>query len=113
MRVVRLTRHVASEEQLRELRRIYGEDVEVVEVSETVPNVGRVKEIVIEHGADVLEAVLPLPVIAEAVNPHSGIGIPVIRAKMTRILDESGSNATFTLSHYEQVERVVVETKRL
>lgn len=111
MRVLRLTRHTASPEQLTELARIYG-DIEVAEVSETVPDAARVKELVAEHCVDVLEAVLPLPLLAQCVDPRNGVGIPVIRAAMSRALDDSG-NATFTFSHYEKVNRVVVETERL
>ena len=112
MKVLRLTRHPADEAQLSELRRIFGEEVEVVEVAETVPNVERVKAIVAEHGADILEAVLPLPLLAECVGPK-GLSIPVIRAITIRKLDESGGNATFTFSHYEKVVKVEVVTERL
>ena len=112
MRVLRLTRHPLSSGQLTELARIYGPNVEVVEASESVPGVERVKELIAEHRAEVLEAVLPLPLIAQCVDPRNGVGVPVIRSAMNRVLDDAG-NATFTFSHYEKVNKVVVETERL
>lgn len=112
MRILRLTRHAVSSEQLAELARIYGTDVEVVEVSESVPSVERIKELIAENSADVLEAVLPLPLVAQSVDPRNGVGVPVIRAAMNRVMDDSG-NATFTFSYYEVVKKVVVETERL
>lgn len=112
MKLLRLTRHPAVPEQLTELRRIYGEGVEVVEHSETVPNVERVKEILTERAVDVLEAVLPLPLMAQCVDPRNGVGIPVIRAITVRELQPDGT-ATFRFSHYEKIMKVEVVTERL
>ena len=113
MKVLRLTRHGATPEQLDELRRIFGDDCVVTEVSETVPDAARVTAICAEYGADVLEAVLPLPLMAEVVNPRTGVGIPVIRAITNRMLDASGEKAIFAFSHYEKVIKVEVVTERL
>lgn len=111
MKILRLTRHASYPEQLAELRRIYGEDIEVLWVSETVPSGERVKELVVEFQADVLEAVLPLPILAECFNPKNGIKVPIIRAAMVRKLEDD--LATFEFSHYERVLKVLVETERL
>ncbi len=111
-KIIRLTRHPASEEQLVELRRIFGSESEIVEISETVPGSARVRELVEEHSASVLEAVLPLPILAEVINPRTGVTIPVIRAVMNRELKED-SNAVFTFSHYEKVLKIEVQTERL
>jgi len=111
MRILRLTRHTADDLQLAELDRIYP-DCDIVEVSETVPSVERVKELIAEHSAEVLEAVLPLPLLALCVDPRNGVGIPVIRAAMNREIDVA-SNAIFTFSHYEMIVKVVVDTQRL
>lgn len=111
-KVLRITRHPASEDQLKELQRIFGADVEIVEVSETVSGAARVAELVKENEASVLEAVLPLPILAEVINPRTGVTIPVIRAVMNRELKEDGT-ATFTFSHYEKVLKIEVQTERL
>lgn len=111
-KILRLTRHSASDIQIAELKRIYGADIEIVEISETVPGAARVSELVEEQGADVLDAVLPVPILSEVINPRTGVKIPVIRASMNRELAEDGS-VTFTFSHYEQVLKVEVQVVRL
>lgn len=109
--ILRLTRHPASEEQLGELKRIFGSDCEILEVSETVSGAARVHELVEEHSATVLEAVLPLPILSEVVSSRTGVD-PVIRAVMDREIKEDGT-AVFTFSHYERVLKVEVQTVRL
>lgn len=111
-KILRLTRHTASEAQKLELNRIYGE-VEIVEVSETVTGAARVKELIEENAADVFEAVLPPQILAEVLNPRSGIVVPVIRAAMIRELAADGVTVTFTFSHYERIVKVEVITEKL
>lgn len=112
MRILRLTRHEASSEQLAELRRVYGADSEIIQIFETVPNAQRVREMVGEAQADVLEAVLPMTLIAELTDPRSGVKFPVIRAITRRELIADGS-AIFHFDHYEKVVKVEVVTERL
>jgi hypothetical protein len=112
MRVLRLTRHPAGEEQRAELCRIFGADCVIIDHSETVSGVERIAELVQEHQADVLEAVLPLPLMAQAVNPRAGVGVPVIRAITQRVIAEDGS-ASFPFQHYEKVLKVEVQTERM
>lgn len=112
MRILRLTRHSATTEQLAELLRIFGSDVDIVEHDETVSGAPRVSELVRETAADVLEAVLPLPILAEVVGPR-GVGIPVIRAVTRREIGEDGTKAIFVFAHYERVLKVEIVTERL
>ncbi len=58
-RLLRLTRHEASEAQVTEARCIFGADLEIVTISETVPDAARVRQLVEANAATVLEAVLP------------------------------------------------------
>jgi hypothetical protein len=109
--VLRLTRHEPEASQLAELQRLYGSDARIVTVSQTVANAAEVKALVADHAADVLEAVLPLPILAEVVSPR-GVQVPVIRAVMNRQVNGDGS-ATFTFDHYEKVVKVEVQTERL
>lgn len=116
MRILRLTRHPVVPEQLAELRRIFakpGEFLEIVEVSETVLDAARVKALVDEHGADVLEAVLPMPILADLTHPKSGLSVPLIRAITRRELSEDGTKTAFAFSHYEKVIKVEVLSERL
>ena len=58
-KILRITRHATQSAQLADLQRIYGSDVEVVQVAETVADAAAVKGLVETHAPDVLEAVLP------------------------------------------------------
>lgn len=111
-RILRLTRHEAKGRQLSELGRIFGDDCEIIMVPERVSGADRVAELVKEHQATVLEAVLPLPILAEVINPRTGVGVPVIRAFMQGELTIDGA-ATFCFSHYERVLKVEVQVERL
>lgn len=112
MRILRLTRHPASEKQLDELRRIFGEDADITIVSETLPAdpreaVARFDEIAAE--ADVVEAVLPVNLL-EAVLKFSAFskrGGQIVRAVTKRQLGE-GDQVAFEFQHYELVRKVEV-----
>lgn len=116
-RIVRLTRHEASEVQLAELRRVFGGDADITMVSETLPGdpreaVARFDEIAAE--ADVAEVVLPVNLL-EAVlkfSQFSKRGGQLIRAVTKRELGEDGQ-ATFQFQHYELVKKVEVVTEVL
>lgn len=112
-RILRLTRHAEQPAQLADLQRIFGEDLEIVQVPKTVADAAEVKALVTEHTASVLEAVLPLPILADVVNPRNGVAVPVIRAITVRtprlndeseqVMDERGEPLfDFVFDHYEK-----------
>jgi len=122
IRILRLTRHEAGEEQVAELRRIFGDNSIIVETSETLPNntreaVARFDAIAAE--AEVVEAVLPVNLL-ESILKFSNFtknGGTLIRVQgMKRIVSEDGS-ATFIFepdeSFYEVVRSVEIVTERL
>ena len=106
-----LSRHQATEPQLAELRHLFGDDVSLTLVSETVPGAARVKELVAEHGATILVAVLPMPLVAELLG-KGGLEVPFVRAAMERELQGDGS-AIFYFSHFEKVVKVEFVVERL
>lgn len=116
--ILRLTRHPASEAQLEELRRIFGEDADVVMVSESLPSdsreaVARFDKLVREHEASVVEAVLPTNLL-QALLKFSNFckeGGRIIRAQMNR--EVQGGEAVFTFDHYERVVKVEIVTEIL
>lgn len=116
--VLRLTRHALADTpeqpgpQRLALQRIYGPDVQIVEISETVQDAARVAALISEYHADVLEAVLPLPLVAACLDPRTGVGVPVIRAVMDRELQPSGE-PLFTFRGYERILRITIETEPL
>lgn len=119
MKVLRLTRHPADETQLSALRaaaaRLLGtaeDEIQVETVSATVSTPDEVLELVRQHGAAVLEAVLPVGLLAGVVPLLQKEGVPVIRAVMNRQLGPDGA-ALFSFDHYELVEAVEVRTRPL
>lgn len=111
-KILRLTRHPADDAQVAALKAVFGDNIVIVEISATVTGVAEVVALIAEHGATVFEAVLPLPILAEVLNPRNGISVPVIRAVMDRQISEDGT-ATFIFARYERVVKVVVETAPL
>lgn len=111
-RILRLTRHAASEIQLCELRRIFGDDCEVIDVRKKNIRANLVRELVDKYQATILEVVLPLSILSEVINPQTGVSVPVIRAVMKRELPAKGP-AIFTFLRYEKVVTVEIRTEPL
>ena len=80
---------------------------------ETVKNASEVMALVEEHGAAVVEVVLPPAILADLTNPRNNPGTPVIRARMERELSEDGTTATFTFDVYERIIKVEVVIEEL
>jgi len=116
-RVIRITRHEPAVEQIEALQTIFGPDVDISTVSETLPSepreaVKRFDELA--KDADVVEAVLPINLL-EAVlkfSEFSKRGGLLIRAVMNREVREDGK-IEFTFDHYEIIEKVEVVTQPL
>ncbi len=117
MNILRLTRHSASEAQLAELVRIYGEGNFVAQVSETLPMNGReaVKRFdELAKDFEVVEAVLPVNLL-ESVLKLSNFcksGGQVIKAITERELQDDGS-VQFKFSHYVKMVKAEVVTEQL
>lgn len=116
IKIVRLTRHEVTPEQVSELNRIYGNDIEIVQVNESLPAnskdaVQRFDEI--SQNAHVVEAVLPVNLL-EAILKFSQFvklhGI-IIRAKMNREIVDG--EAIFTFTGYERIIKVEIVTEDL
>jgi hypothetical protein len=116
-KIMRLTRHAVTEEQVEALENAFG-DVNVVHETESLPSnpreaVARFDEIAQQSWADVAEVVLPINLLQAVLQSefvkNGGI---VIRSVMNRQVDSEG-NATFTFSHYEKVKEVNIVTERL
>lgn len=111
-RVLRITRHPLSEAQreaLLEAARLLlsAEAIEVTEHRETIQDAEEALRLAEELSAELVEVVLPLPLLAQLVPALRGRGVPVLRAVMQRELSPSGE-ATFTFVGYELIERVEV-----
>ena len=85
---------------MRELERIFGK-VEIVQVSKTVSGAAEVLELMREHEADDLVAVLPIELIGELTEK----GVHPIRAVMKRELNDKGE-VIFKHEYFERVMQV-------
>jgi hypothetical protein len=112
MKILRITRHQATEEQIDALQSIFGADIDIDEKSVTVNSVRDFDNIV--QGYDVVEAVLPVDLLAEIFATshfiHARDG-KLIRANMEREVTDDG--VVFTFSHYEHVKNVSLQIEPL
>lgn len=106
-RVLWLSRHAPTKEQVKELEKILG-ICEIIQVSKTVNNGKEVKQLMAENKCKELVAVLPLNILQQVISQ----GIQPIRAVMQRELKENGE-AKFYFQHFERVLEITVKTKKL
>lgn len=119
-KVLWLSRHTMSAEQVADLKRICGNDVEVKSADMTVNS----WRDVVEAGADcdILAVVLPPAILANLTNPRNN-SKPVIRAKANRVATgktvvnpaTGKEEAEYCFQHagWEQVLKIEVVTKQL
>ena len=81
-KILWLSRHEMTEAEVEDLKRIYGEMIEIKKFDQTVSG----WKDVVEAGADcdVLAVVLPPAILADLTNPRNNAK-PVIRAKANRV----------------------------
>lgn len=81
-KILWLSRHELTDEQLADLRRIYGEEIEIKKCDQTV----RGWKDVVEAGKDceIFAVVLPPAILADLTNPRNNTK-PVIRSVASRI----------------------------
>lgn len=122
MRILWLSRHTMTPEQLADLVNIYGSDIEIVQYAESVKDAAEVMQI----GADcaVFAVVLPPAILADLTNPRINTAHkPVIRAVADRVETDTveinpatgKEEKQFKFVHmaWEQVLKVEVVTKTL
>lgn len=117
MKIIRLTRHAATQEQIAALQAHFGGSVQIEEINQSLPSDprGAVEAFdQISDSADVVEAVLPLNLLESVLkfSEFSKRGGVLIRAQMLRTVGEDGS-VSFAFDHYEVVKKVEVLTERL
>jgi len=120
MKILWLSRHDMTTEQLTDLKRIYGEGIEIKHYTDTVNSWKDVAEI--GKDCDVFAVVLPPAILADLVNPRNNTK-PVIRSIANRV--ETGNTiinpATgkeekeflFVHAGWEKIIKIEVITERL
>ncbi len=116
VKIIRLTRHPLQGGQLDALREVarqlLGDDnIVVVQHEGTIGATDEVLALVRQHGASLVEAVLPLGLLAGVVPALQGRNIPVVRAIMARTVENG--EALFRFEGYELIEAVDVRTRRI
>lgn len=120
MKVLWLSRHTMTDEQVADLKRIYGSDVELKSSDMTVSSWRDV--VTAGEDCDVLAVVLPPAILADLTNPRNN-SKPVIRAKANRVATgktitnpaTGKEEAEYCFKHagWEQVIKIEVVTKQL
>jgi hypothetical protein len=100
MRVLWVSRHYPLPAQIRELQKVYGADVEVVQMQGTIPNAETIVQKAKEVGAEVIVPVLPLSMIARLAEIQKKEGFTLLFAKM---------NAIASVKSLEEAKRIAME----
>lgn len=117
-KVLWISRHCMTKEQIDDLKRIIGEEIDIIPWKETLHNVSEIKPLIEE--ADLIAAVLPLGLLAELLKISGGK--MVLQSVSARI--PSGKLRTvmggmvepefeFHHKYWEQIKKINVEVKRL
>ncbi len=107
-KILWVSRHTATPEQIEELESIFGKVV-LIKISQTFQNGGEIKEIMEKEGAAEVVAVLPMQILGELTR----IGIQPIRAVMERETPPDGGEPLYTFKYFERVQKVEIVTEPL
>lgn len=120
MKILWLSRHNMTQEQITDLKRIYGEGIEIKHYTDTVNSWKDVVDI--GSDCDVLAVVLPPAILADLVNPRNN-NKPVIRAIANRIetgnmiinpaTEKEEKEFKFVHAEWERVVKIEVITEKL
>jgi len=94
--------------QVEDLKRIYGEDVKVIQVHENIKSIDRIIELMREYPVNDIVVVLPIELIQQLIER----GIRPLRAKMERVIRDDGT-CEFKHMYFERIKNVKIETERL
>ena len=105
--VMWFSRHDMSEKQLQDLKRIYGEDLEVVKVNGTIPNAFILKELV--DICDVVAIVAPINIQQQFLTVAGEKDVIIAQSERVRISEDE---IKFIFTNWFKLEKIeVVMTK--
>lgn len=109
-KIMWFSRHMMTGEQISDLRRIYGEEIEINQVNRTVNRANEVRQEI--ESSDIIAVVAPLPLQKEFLELAGEK--PVIFCKNERIVDPAdNSKVTFSHGGWFRIERIDVVFKPL
>ena len=108
-KVLWFSRHELSSEQLSDLERIYGPDLEIKQINRTISSATELRDDI--ASVDVVAVVAPLPLQAEFLK-LAGDDKPVIFCKNNRILVQ-GEKAVFKHAGWFRIKEIKTVFKRL
>lgn len=127
--VLRITRHPVDADREAFLKAVYGDDVKIVTADipygdNPVNTVGALADRVeTEVGGQVVavEAQAPFPVLIKLVDQRHNLDFAIIRAQFERdaggraivVGKDEGGRDLLKFSHYEELERIEFQTRRL
>ena len=113
MKILWVSRHDMTFEQITDLKRIYGEDIEIEKLDETIKDI----HIIANRDADVYAVVLPIDLAAELLTlTNKPVIFAVserIRADKTRLNEATGKEeAEFIFKHvcWKKYDKVDIKT---
>ena len=119
-RILWFSRHNMTTDQISDLKRIFGEDIEIKHVSENAASFRDV--LAAGEDCDVLAVVLPPALLADLTNPRNNTK-PVIRAIANRVAtgnkvvnpatDREEDEYKFVHAGWEKVVKIEVVTEKL
>lgn len=127
--VIRITRHPLDDDRAAYLQQVFGDDVAII--TRDIPYgdnpIAAVKALITsvedEIGGQVVavEAQAPFPVLMRLVDNRRDLGVALIRAQFERdaggraivVGQDSGGRDLLKFSHYEELERIEFQTRRL
>ncbi|MBN1325382.1 hypothetical protein JW977_00130 [Candidatus Falkowbacteria bacterium] len=109
-KVLWFSRHELSEDQLADLKRIYGQDLTVTQINRTIKSAFELKAEIDEH--NVIAVVAPLPLQAEFLKLAGEK--PVIFCKNDRVFDEAdNTKVNFVHAGWFRIKEIRVDFERL
>ena len=105
VKVLWLSRHEPDDRQVYELRRLFGDEVEVVQSNPKVRSGREVVKLMKESGCHEVIAVLPVYLLQQICEA----GVKPIKSTMDRRLNKFGK-AEFIFKYFERIEEVRIIT---
>ena len=107
MNILWLSRHEPTKKQMAELKKIFGDKIEVCQITTTIRSGEEVLALMKKNLCQEVVAVLPVGLLEQV----TALGVKPIRAVMDRRFKNDKSQ--FIFSHFERIEHVEMTTNKI
>ncbi len=109
-KILWFSRHQMTEDQIKDLKRIYDDDIAINQINKTISHVSEIKEEI--DNADVIAIVASIQLQQEFLQAAGGK--PVISCKNKRIVDtDDNTKVTFVFDGWYRIVKIEVVTEDL